>query len=71
VKNTASITSYYDENSALVGTNKIYAAIHQFGGKAGRNKNVEIPARPYLKVGNEENAEIIMFLLNTGIMQYK
>lgn len=44
----SSITSYYDDNSAIVGTNKVYAAIHQFGGKAGRNKKVEIPARPYL-----------------------
>lgn len=25
-----------------------YAAIHQFGGEAGRNKSVAIPARPYL-----------------------
>lgn len=25
-----------------------YAAIHQFGGEAGRNKSVTIPARPYL-----------------------
>lgn len=55
----SSITSNYDENSAVVGTNKIYAAIHQFGGKAGRNKQVEIPARPYLMVGDEENAEIL------------
>ena len=55
----ASITSYYDSNSAVVGTNKVYAAIHQFGGKAGRNKNVEIPARPYLKVGDEENQQIL------------
>lgn len=56
----ASITSYYDENSAIIGTNKVYAAIHQFGGKAGRNKKVEIPARPYLKLGDEENAEILI-----------
>ena len=27
-----------------------YAAIHQFGGKAGRGLKVEIPARPYLPV---------------------
>jgi phage virion morphogenesis protein len=31
-----------------VGSNKLYAAIHQFGGKAGRGRAVEIPARPYL-----------------------
>jgi phage virion morphogenesis protein len=55
----SSITSHYDENSAVVGTNKVYAAIHQFGGKAGRGKNVEIPTRPYLKLGDSENTEIL------------
>lgn len=29
----ASITSASDNDSAVVGTNKVYAAIHQFGGK--------------------------------------
>ena len=28
----ASITAKYDNNTAIVGTNKVYAAIHQFGG---------------------------------------
>ena len=46
----ASITSKSDENSAVVGTNKVYASIHQFGGDAGRNKRVKITARPYLKL---------------------
>jgi len=50
----ASITSKYDDNSAVVGTNKVYAAIHQFDGDAGKNKKVEIPARPYLNLGNKE-----------------
>ena len=54
----ASITSHYDETSAIVGTNKEYAAIHQFGGNAGRNKKVEIPARPYLKVDIETTKKI-------------
>ncbi|HSA05738.1 MAG TPA: phage virion morphogenesis protein [Candidatus Gastranaerophilales bacterium] len=55
----ASITNSYDSDSAVVGTNKVYAAIHQFGGKAGRNKTVEIPARPYLKLGDNEKNEIL------------
>ncbi|MDD3012599.1 MAG: phage virion morphogenesis protein [Candidatus Gastranaerophilales bacterium] len=50
----ASITSKYDDNSAIIGTNKIYAAIHQFGGNAGRNKKIKIVARPYLKLGNND-----------------
>jgi len=34
--------------------NRPYARIHQFGGMAGRNKSVEIPARPYLVVQDED-----------------
>ena len=55
----ASITSKYDENSAVVGTNKVYAAIHQLGGEAGRNKNVKIPARPYLKLSEDDINQIL------------
>lgn len=54
----ASVSSFYDNNSAVVGTNKAYAAIHQFGGNAGRNKTVEIPARPFLRLGEEEFDDI-------------
>lgn len=59
-----STTSKYDENSALVGTNKVYAAIHQFGGNAGRGKKVKIPARPFLMLGEKENTEIIQEIQN-------
>lgn len=55
----ASVSSFYDNNSAIVGTNKAYAAIHQFGGKAGRNKKNEITARPYLELGEKDKAEIL------------
>lgn len=54
-----SITSEYDNNQAMVGTGKPYAAIHQFGGKAGRNKKVEIPARPFLLLTPEEEDDIL------------
>jgi len=54
----ASITSHYDENSAVVGTNKVYAAIHQFGGQAGKNKQVKIPERPFLKLTDSEIKDI-------------
>ena len=49
----ASITSKYDDNSTVVGTNKIYAAIHQFGGHAGRGRKAESPARPYLRLDTD------------------
>jgi len=43
---------------AEIGTDMIYAAIHQFGGLAGRGHSVEIPARPYLGVRDEDWPEI-------------
>lgn len=41
-----------------VGSNKIYARIHQLGGKAGRGRKVTIPERPYLGINDEDRAEI-------------
>ena len=38
--------------------NKKYAAIHHFGGKAGRGRQVTIPARPYMMVQDEDWREI-------------
>ena len=43
-----SITYDARRDSVRVGTNVLYAAIHQFGGKAGRGRTVEIPARPFI-----------------------
>ena len=51
-----SFTQKVTGTSAQVGTNKEYAAIHQFGGKAGRNRKVIIPARPFMPIKN--NGEI-------------
>jgi phage virion morphogenesis protein len=42
----------------LIGTDKVYAAIHQFGGQAGRGRKVTIPARPYLMLQDEDWQEI-------------
>ena len=55
----SSINTYYDNNSAVIGSNLAYAAIHQLGGQAGRNKKTEIPARPYLKLTDEDFGEIL------------
>lgn len=51
-----SFTQKVTGSSAQVGTNKSYAAIHQFGGKAGRGKKVSIPARPFMPI--KSNGEI-------------
>ena len=53
-----SISSDYGDDYAIVGTNKKYAAIHQFGGDAGRKKKVKIPARPYLTLGDDAVEEV-------------
>jgi phage virion morphogenesis protein len=40
-------------NSVLVFNSMIYAAIHQFGGQAGRNRKVTIPARPFFPITSD------------------
>lgn len=55
----SSISTYYDGNSAIIGSNLDYAAIHQLGGQAGKNKSITIPARPYLKLKDNDFEEII------------
>lgn len=55
----SSINTRYDNDSAVVGSNLDYAAIHQLGGQTGRKKSVEIPARPYLKLTDDDFDEIL------------
>jgi len=43
---------------ATVSTNRVYAAIQNFGGKAGPGKKVTIPARPYAYLSKEAEKEI-------------
>jgi phage virion morphogenesis protein len=63
-----SITTQYDSESAVIGSNLAYAAIHQLGGNAGKGKKVTIPARPYLGLAEKElstiNIEIKEYLTN-------
>ncbi len=56
---TTSVTTYYDNESAIIGSNLAYAAIHQLGGQAGKGKKTTIPARPYLTLTESEYIEII------------
>jgi len=42
-----------------IGTDKVYGAIHQLGGKAGRGRKVDIPERPYLGINDENRTEFI------------
>ncbi|MEC5344668.1 phage virion morphogenesis protein [Brenneria populi] len=52
-----SVSTDYDANHAMVGTNTVYGAIHQFGGKAGRDESVVLPARPYLPMDEDGNLQ--------------
>ena len=54
----SSVSTAYDDNSAVIGSNLSYAAIHQLGGQAGKNKKTTIPARPYLKLTDDNFEEI-------------
>ena len=54
-----SITTQYDNKSAVIGSNLAYAAIHQLGGQAGKGKKVTIPARPYLNLTESDYKKII------------
>lgn len=62
-----SVSTEYDSSTAMIGTNTIYGAIHQFGGKTGRNESVELPARPYLPIDEEGNlqSEAVNSVLDT------
>lgn len=53
-----SLSKKVGNNSVIVGTNKVYGAIQQFGGKAGRGHKVTIPARPWIVVQDEDLTEI-------------
>lgn len=45
--------------SVTVGTRLPYAAIHQFGGMAGRGRKVRIPARPFIGLDERGSAQIV------------
>ncbi|MBD2628478.1 phage virion morphogenesis protein [Trichormus variabilis] len=46
-------------NKVEIGTNRIYGAIHQFGGRAGRGRKVVIRARPFLGVSAADSLEVV------------
>ncbi len=60
----SSVSTAYDDNSAVIGSNLAYAAIHQLGGQAGKNKKTSIPARPYLKLTDDYFEEILAEIEN-------
>ncbi|HEC12315.1 MAG TPA: phage virion morphogenesis protein [Acidiferrobacteraceae bacterium] len=73
-----SLTQIPGPDSVEVGTNKVYAAIHQFGGTITaknapylmfivggqfvKTKSVTIPARPFVGIADEDHNEILNIL---------
>jgi phage virion morphogenesis protein len=55
----SSIHSEPSADSVVVGTNIEYAAIHQYGGQAGRGKKVTIPPRPFLVMQDQDLSDAI------------
>jgi HK97 gp10 family phage protein len=60
-----SITHKVKGNFAKIGTDVVYAAIQEFGGKAGRGKRSVIKGKPYLRPALEKNKEQIQKKFST------
>lgn len=72
----ASISTQSGNGYARIGSNKVYAAIHHFGGQAGRGKKLTLPARPYLPLnadgqlqpgGEDKLLQVALDALSKGI----
>ena len=59
-----SINAQYDDESAVIGSNKAYAAIQQLSGNAGKNKKVNIFARPYFNLSEDDYNKIFTKTIN-------
>jgi phage gpG-like protein len=46
----------------IVGSNVKYAAIHQFGGAAGRGHKTILPARPFIAIDSKTKERIVSFI---------
>lgn len=53
----ASFTPGSDSDSAWIGSNKVYAAIHHAGGQAGRGHKVKIESRPSIPADAQGNLQ--------------
>ena len=60
-----------DRTSAIVGTNVVYAAIHQFGGKTGRGHKLILPARPFLGLNSQDKNDIVKKIVSAIQRPYR
>lgn len=54
-----SLTYAADHHQVEVGTNVVYARIHQLGGQAGRGRAVTIKPRPFLGLDDADRTEML------------
>lgn len=66
LKNSIFATVDQNVGKINIGTNVVYAAIHNFGGKAGRNHSATIPARPFMLVQQQDYKYINNLLQKFG-----
>lgn len=57
-----SISGRSSGTQVAVGSNVVYATIHQFGGLAGRGRKVRIPARPFIGISTDDEQYIMQQL---------
>lgn len=57
-----SIVKYSDRDEAITGTNKIYAATHQFGRAGGGWHGSDIPAREFIYLNDAERVTLVEFI---------
>jgi phage virion morphogenesis protein len=55
----ASFAPSWSNRHAVAASNKPYAAIQHFGGMAGKNRKVKIPARPYAGLTADHRDEVV------------
>jgi phage gpG-like protein len=67
IKSTTKETSTGAEG--ILSNNVIYAAIHEYGGMAGKGLRSKIPARPFLRPAIEDNTIKISRIIKTEIMK--
>lgn len=63
----ASITKRVGPDGVTIGTNKVYAAIHHYGGAAGRGGVSILPPRPFLVVQEEDFQDILTIIREVSI----
>lgn len=56
---SGTLAGQIDDDGLLFGTNRIYGAIHHFGGKTGRKLAAFMPARPWLGTSEAQDNHIL------------